>query len=80
MLISVLCIRGRSDLVLGKGGRHSPKLLEIEDHLDNALRGRVCISSGPVWSQLSLMILWTPSNPGYSMTLLFYDSSISQFS
>lgn len=37
MLISVLCIGGRSDWVVGKGGRHSLKLLEFEDHLDNAL-------------------------------------------
>jgi len=41
-----------------QGSAHSPKLPEFKEHLDNALRHKVWILGGPMWSwRLELMIL-----------------------
>jgi len=34
-----------------QGRADGPKLLEFKEHLDRALRHRVCILGGTVWSQ-----------------------------
>jgi len=56
--------------VLGKGsspegGRHGSKLTEFRECLDNALRHKVGILGGPVWSRgLASMILVGPFQLG----------------
>ena len=53
-----------------QGSDHGPRLAEFKKYLDNALRHRILILGGRVWSQeLNLMILMGPFQLG-----IFYDS------
>ena len=53
-----------------EGGEHGLKLPELEEHLDTALRHRVWILDGAVWSQrLNSMI-----SVGLFQFGIFYDS------
>ena len=55
-----------------QGSSHSTKLPEFKEHLDSALRHRVCILGGPVWSEeLESMI---PVGP--FQLRIFYDFRI----
>ena len=52
-----------------QGSGYSPELLELKECLDTAIRHRVWILGGAVWSrEFDLVILMVPSNLGHPMT------------
>lgn len=65
-----------------QGGGHRPELLEFKKHSHNALRHRVWIWSGAVWSQaLDLEILMCPFQLRIvysSITLSFWKKQVTQ--